>query len=72
MSVVWEKKGEAFSATVIDPGGEPRVYLFVEYHCAGWNWAVWRANSGPDRRRGGRAVTRHGAMWDAEKAASLV
>ena len=70
MALVWEKTGEAFYATVASPAGEPRFYLVVESLGAGWDWAVWRPGEGQSDARRGRAVTRHGAMWDAERAAT--
>jgi hypothetical protein len=70
MALIWEKSGDGFSATVSDRDGATRFHLSVEADGVWWNWAVRR--SGEDRAmERGRTVTRHGAMWDAERVGGL-
>ena len=68
MSIVWEKDGEAFYATVTDEAGRPQLHLIVERDGSAWDWAVWRPGEDRAGARHGRTVTRHAAVWDAERA----
>jgi hypothetical protein len=70
MSLVWEKSGEAFYATVTDLAGLVRGHLIVEPGGIGCDWAVWRPGEHKASAKHGRAATLHGAMWDAEMQAS--
>ena len=68
--VIWERSGEAYYATVAGPAGETLFHLIVESDGDRWDWAVWRPGEDRDQARHGRAVMLHGAMWDAEQAAT--
>lgn len=63
VSIVWAKDGEGFHATALGPAGEIRFRVTVENDGSRWNWSV----TGTLHR--GRAVTLHGAMWEAERVA---
>jgi len=69
MSIVWEKDGEGFYATVMEPAGEIRFRLTVENSGAHWNWTVWRPGKYAGTLHRGHALTLHAAMWDAERSA---
>jgi hypothetical protein len=69
MNLVWEKSGDAFYSTVTDLAGVILWHLIVESDATGWDWAVWRPGEDTASARRGMAVTAHGAMWDAERAA---
>jgi|HubBroStandDraft_5_1064220.scaffolds.fasta_scaffold2437068_1 hypothetical protein len=69
MSIVWEKDGEGFYATAMELAGEMRFRVTVENRGSRWNWTVWRPGKYTGTLHCGHAVTLHGAMWDAERAA---
>jgi hypothetical protein len=69
MSIVWEKDGEGFYATVLEPAGEMRFRVTVENDGCRWNWTVWHPGKYTGTLHRGRAVTLHGAMWEAERVA---
>jgi hypothetical protein len=43
VSIVWEKIGDGFYATVVEPAGELIHFRLSVMHGGGsWTWAVWR------------------------------
>jgi len=70
MSIVWEKVGDGFYATVREPAGEMLYRLTVENDGSRWIWTVWRPSQYAGTVRRGHAATLHGAMWDAEQASA--
>jgi hypothetical protein len=72
VALLWEKDGEAFHAASVGPDGAARFHLFVELNGPWWEWAVLRpGEEWAAAVLRGRTVTRHGAMWDAERVALL-
>ena len=69
--LVWERSGEAFHATALDLDGALRFHLIVEPNGIWWEWTVLRPCEKRGATQNGRSVTRHGAMWDAERVALL-
>lgn len=69
MGLVWKPDDDAFSTT-IHLDGVPRFHLVVRLNGPWWEWSVSCAEDHALVARG-RTVTRHGAMWDAERVASL-
>ena len=68
MTMIWERSGEAFFGTVTELAGDVRFHLAVEFDGIRWDWAVWRPGEDRDAARHGATATRHGAMWQAERA----
>jgi hypothetical protein len=67
--MMWEKSGEVYYGIVTDLAGVILWHLIVELDGAGYDWTVWRPGEDKATARHGRAATRHGAMWDAERQA---
>jgi hypothetical protein len=66
-----DKRGNAHCATVTDGEGAARFHLTVERDGIWWNWIVQDPGKDEATVLHGRTVTRHGAMWDAERATLL-
>jgi hypothetical protein len=70
--IVWECQRGVFHATILDPDGAPRSHLVVNSNGIWWEWTVLRPGAEwTSAVEHGRTVTRHGAMWDAERVALL-
>jgi hypothetical protein len=68
LSVIWERSGDAYHASMIDLSGDVRFLLAAERAGQVWCWMAWR----PDKAltpRHGQAPTVQQAMQDAEQAA---
>ena len=61
--------GEGIYATVMALAGDIQFRLTVEAYGGQWNWIVWRPGKYTGTLHRGHAVTLHGAMRDAERAA---
>jgi hypothetical protein len=70
MTLIWERSGDVYYATVRAPVGEARVHLVVESDGNRWDWTAWRPGEDLHEARRGVAGTVQEAMWDAERAAS--
>ena len=69
MSIVWEKDGEGFYATIIEPPGDTVLFhLKVEKYNDRWDWAIWRPGQDPRTATHGLADTAQEAMPAAELA----
>jgi hypothetical protein len=68
MTVIWERSGEAYYATVMAPSGEVRFYLVVEGDGSRWDWTIWRPGEDHHTARHGVAATVQEAMREAEGA----
>ena len=68
MTVVWEKDGVGFYATIIEPTGEILFHLTVEKYNERWDWAMWRPGQDQRTATHGLANTVDGAMRAAELA----
>ena len=68
--MVWERRGEAYYATVVGADGEPLYHLIVGELPEGmWDCAVWSPGGDPALVVRGVARTVQEAMREAEKAA---
>jgi hypothetical protein len=68
--MIWERKGDTFTATVKTPAGGARVFLKVEQLSPqSWDWTVWEAGKPGRLVHYGVAPTAHEAMRGAEGAA---
>jgi len=70
MSIVWERSGEGYYASVMGPSDEVRFHLTVEKYDDHWDWAVWRPGDNQRVAVNGIAETIQEAMRDAEQAAA--
>jgi len=69
--MIWERKGDTFTATVETVAGGVRFDLTVERASArSWDWTVWHPCKPPGLARYGSARTAQVAMMAAEVAAS--
>jgi hypothetical protein len=68
VTVIWERSGEAYYATLTEPSDEIGFHLIVESDRDRWDWAVWRPGEKPQTSRHGVADTVQNAMQDAERA----
>ena len=68
MSIVWEKDGEGFYATIMGPSDEVRFHLTVEKYNDRWDWAMWRPGQDPRTATHGLSDTVAEAMRAAELA----
>jgi hypothetical protein len=66
MTVLWERSGEAYYATVTGPDGEVRFQMIVEPAGDRWDWAVWRAGEDQFVASHGVVRTVQDAMREAE------
>jgi hypothetical protein len=68
-SILWERSGDVYHATVINLLGEVRCFLAVEPAGRVWCWIAWRPKSPELKARRGQALTVQQAMRQAERAA---
>jgi hypothetical protein len=69
VTVIWERSGQAYYATITGPVGEVRFHLVVEPNSERWDWVAWRPGETRRLARIGHAGTVQGAMSEAESAA---
>ena len=69
MTLIWERSGRAYYATVHEPPDVVRFRAEVEPNGTFWDWSAWRPGESPGAARYGVAQTAQEAMRDAERAA---
>jgi hypothetical protein len=68
--MIWERDGDAYTATVETATGEVRFHLTVERLATqSWDWMVWQPGEPATLARYGTAATAQEAMRAAEAAA---
>jgi hypothetical protein len=68
--MIWERKGDTFTATVEAPAGGVRFFLTVaRLPPHSWDWTVWQAGRPGRLAYYGVAPTAQAAMLEAERAA---
>ena len=68
MSLIWERAGDAYYATVRGPDAEPLFRLIVEQLPEGmWDWIVWQSGGKPEMAVRSVARTVQEAMRAAEE-----
>lgn len=67
MTLIWERSGNVYYATVRGPVGEARVHLVVESDGSRWDWTVWRPGEDLHEARHGVAGTVQDAMREGAR-----
>ena len=67
-TMVWERSGDLYHATLRSPFGEVIFHLVAEKLGRAWDWSVWRPADPPERARHGVRVSVQEAVRDAEAA----
>ena len=69
VTMIWERRGDAFHSTAETAWGAIRLYLIVEPLSDGtWDWTAWSPAEPLENARCGTGRTIQEAMWQAEFA----
>jgi len=66
MTIVWERSGSGYYATIGEPTSAVRFHLVVEAAGDQWDWVVWRRGEDQQTAQDGIAATVQDAMREAE------